>query len=115
MPDMRSLSQTGIRSITGVKGDQGMFGLISKMTSVPRRRDELEQILARVSVGMPGCHSYTVAADMANVHTLWVTEIWDSEARHRDSLSLPAVQEAIAQRRDLVVAMDRIATTTPIA
>ena len=92
-----------------------MFGLISKMTAVPGRRDDLAQILARVSVGMPGCHSYIVASDMADANTLWITEVWDSEARHGDSLSLPTVQKAIAQGRDLIAAMDRIATTAPIA
>lgn len=53
-PVMRCRSQTGILSIACVKRDQGMFGLISKMTAVPGRRDELAQILTRISVGMPG-------------------------------------------------------------
>ena len=91
-----------------------MFGLISMVTAVPGKRHDLAQILARGSGDMPGCNSYTVAADMTDADTLWVTEIWDSEARHRDSLSLPSVQEAIAQGRDLIVAMERIATTAPI-
>ena len=91
-----------------------MFGLIGKITAVPGSRDALAQILVGASVGLPGCHHYTVAADVADADTLWVTEVWDTEASHRASLSLPPVQEAIAHGREMIAGMHRVATTVPI-
>ena len=41
---------------------------------------------------MPGCLSYVVAHDTTEPDAIWITEVWDSEASHKGSLSLPAVQ-----------------------
>ena len=51
---------------------------------------------------MPGCLSYVVAADAAEGDALWVTEVWESQARHQASLQLPAVQAVIAKGRPLI-------------
>jgi quinol monooxygenase YgiN len=79
-----------------------MYGLIGRMTATPGRRDELVAILLEGSDGMPGCLSYVVARDLADPDAVWVTEVWDSRESHAASLSLPAVQAAIARGRPLI-------------
>jgi quinol monooxygenase YgiN len=63
---------------------------------------------------MPGCLSYVVAHDPDDADALWITEVWDSEASHKASLGLPAVQEAIAMARPLIAGFDSRVVTAPI-
>jgi quinol monooxygenase YgiN len=79
-----------------------MYGLMGKMTAVPGQRDALIAILLEGIMEMPGCLSYIVAKDTADENAIWITEVWDSEASHRASLSLPQVQQAIAHGRPLI-------------
>lgn len=90
-----------------------MYGLIGRIRAHPGQRDVLAQILLR-SGAMPGCHSYIVAADPAEADALWVTEVWDSADSHKASLSLPAVQAAIAEGRPLIAGFDSRAETVPL-
>jgi quinol monooxygenase YgiN len=91
-----------------------MYGLIVKMTMVPGKRDEMIRVFQESASGMPGCFSYVVAKDAADENILWVTEVWDSQASHDASFSLPAVKNAIPQGRALVSNFERIAATTPV-
>jgi quinol monooxygenase YgiN len=63
---------------------------------------------------MPGCLSYVVAKDPADDNAIWITEVWDAEASHAASLSLPAVQQAIARGRPLIAGMGARWVTTPV-
>jgi quinol monooxygenase YgiN len=91
-----------------------MYGLIGKMIAVPARRDDLVGILVDGVAGMPGCLSYVVALDVSDDDTLWITEVWESEASHRESLTLPPVQEAIAKGRPLIADMGERVVTAPV-
>jgi quinol monooxygenase YgiN len=91
-----------------------MYGLIGKMTAVPGQREALIAILLEGTTGMPGCLSYIVAADPSDPDALWITEAWESEASHRASLSLPAVQEAIARGRPLIAGFGERFVTSPV-
>ena len=91
-----------------------MYGLIAKITAVAGQRDALARILIEGTVGMPGCLSYVVANDRADVDALWITEVWESQASHRASLQLPAVQAAIAQGRPLIAGFSSRVETAPI-
>ena len=77
-----------------------MYGLIGKISVVPGQRDALAALLLEASHAMPGCLSYVIAADASDSDALWITEVWDSRTSHQGSLSLPAVQAAIAMKRD---------------
>ena len=77
-------------------------------------RDALVAILLEGTNAMPGCLSYVVAHDPANADAIWITEVWDSEASHKASLSLPAVQAAIAKARPLIAGFSDRVVTTPI-
>jgi quinol monooxygenase YgiN len=91
-----------------------MFGLIGKMTAVAGQRDALIAILVDGVGGMPGCLSYVVARDPSDEDALWITEVWDSQASHKASLSLPAVQQAIAKGRPLIARFDQSIPTEPV-
>ncbi len=91
-----------------------MYGLIAKLTAVAGRRDDLIQILRGSAADMPGCLSYVVAKDAADENTIWVTEVWDSEASHDASLTLPAVKNAIPRAKPVIAGFEKIAVTTPM-
>ena len=91
-----------------------MYGLIGKFTATPGQRDTLAGILLDGTGTMAGCLSYVVATDPADPDALWVTEVWDSQASHRASLSLPAVQTAIAKGRPLIAGFSNRVETVPL-
>lgn len=90
-----------------------MYGLIGKITAVPGQREGLIAILLEGTADMPGCLSYIVARNTADADAIWITEVWDSQASHQASLSLPAVQEAIAQGRPLIAGFGERFVTEP--
>jgi quinol monooxygenase YgiN len=91
-----------------------MYGLIGKITAVAGQRDALAKILIDGTGSMPGCLSYIVAADATEADALWVTEVWESQAQHKASLQLPAVQAAIAKGRPLIAGFGTRVETAPI-
>ncbi len=91
-----------------------MYGLIGKMTAVPGQRDALVTILLDGVSGMPGCLSYVVATDPGDADAIWVSEVWDSEASHKASLTLPSVRAAIAKGRPLLAGFGNSTVTTPV-
>jgi quinol monooxygenase YgiN len=91
-----------------------MYGLIGKMTAVEGQRDALIAILLEGINSMPGCLSYVVAKDPAEADAIWITEVWDSAASHQASLSLPAVQQAIARGRPLIAGFGERFVTEPV-
>jgi quinol monooxygenase YgiN len=91
-----------------------MYGLIGKMIAAPGKRDELIAIMLEGVSAMPGCLSYVVARDPANTDWLWITEVWDNEASHKGSLSLPAVQQAIARAKPIIAGFGDYTVTEPV-
>lgn len=91
-----------------------MYGLIGKMKTVSGQRDALVSILLEGVAGMPGCLSYVIANDPDDPDAIWITEVWDSQASHQASLTLPPVQEAIAKGRPLIAGFAERFTTEPV-
>lgn len=91
-----------------------MYGLIVRLTLVPGARDRMVALLRSSAANMPGCASYLIAEDAGDANVLWVTEVWESQASHDASLSLPAVREAIPLAKPLVARFEKIATTIPV-
>ena len=77
-------------------------------------RDALVAILLEGTQAMPGCISYVIASDPADDNAVWITEVWDSQASHHASLSLPAVQAAIAKGRAAIAGFGSRVETVPI-
>ncbi len=90
-----------------------MYGLIVKLIIHAGKREEMIAVLRDSAANLPGCLSYVVAKDAAEENVLWVTEVWDSMARHDASLSLPAVKAAIPRGRALVANFEKVAVTNP--
>jgi len=91
-----------------------MYGLIGQMLAAPGRRDELLTILGGSTGDMPGCLSYVIAKDPANVDALWITEVWTDKDAHAASLKLPAVQAAIAKARPIIAGFPQHVETEPV-
>jgi quinol monooxygenase YgiN len=101
-------------AIASRKGENAMHGLIGKMRAKPGERDALIAILLEGIDSMPGCLSYIVARDPSDPDAIWITEAWDSEASHKASLQLPAVQAAIAKARPIIAGFDSSTVTEPV-
>lgn len=91
-----------------------MYGLIGKMMCAPEHRDSLVAILLEGTSGMPGCLSYVVAKDPTDPNSIWITEVWESQDRHKASLSLPSVQAAIARARPVIAGFGERFETQPV-
>jgi quinol monooxygenase YgiN len=90
-----------------------MYGLIAKMLAAPGERDALIALLLGGADAMPGCLSYVVARDLAEPDAIWITEVWDSEASHDASLTLPAVRAVIERARPLIAGFASSTATAP--
>ena len=105
-------TSTRAKSVTTEK--QSMYGLIAKMKCTPGQRDALITILIEGVSGMPGCLSYVVAKDLTDPDSLWITEAWESQDKHKASLSLPSVQAAIAKARPILAGFGERFETQPV-
>jgi quinol monooxygenase YgiN len=104
-----SIAQAASSTRTGA----GMYGVMGKMSATPGSRDALIAILLEGTAAMPGCLSYVVARDIEDADGIWITEVWESEAHHKGSLSLPAVQAAIAKARPMIAGFSNRVITAP--
>jgi quinol monooxygenase YgiN len=91
-----------------------MYGLIGKMTSQPGQRDALLGLLLQATRDMPGCLSYIIATDTRDEDAVWITEVWEDEASHHDSLQLPSVRDAIAKAMPLIAGFEPGVITNPV-
>ena len=91
-----------------------MYGLIGKMIAAEGKRDELLTIMLQEVSAMPGCLSYVIAKDSKDPNGVWISEVWDSEASHKASLKLPAVQQTIAKAKPLIAGFGDYFTTEPV-
>lgn len=91
-----------------------MYGLIGKMKTVPGQRDKVISILLEDISSMPGCLSYVVAKDPADPDAIWITEVWNNQESHKNSLSLPSVRDAIGRAKPLISGFDQSFETLPI-
>lgn len=80
----------------------------------PGKRDALIAILNDGIREMPGCKSYIIAKDPSDENAVWITEVWESQADHLDSLKLPQVQAAIAKGRPFITGFGERFETEPV-
>ena len=91
-----------------------MYGLIGKMTARPGARDTLVAAILGGSDRMLGCRSYVVALDASDANAIWFTEVWDDEAAHKASLTLPSVKAAISRAMPMIADFGPSFVTTPV-
>lgn len=81
------------------------LGLYTKLTALPGQRDRLVATLLRAASLMErasGCVLYVVNIAADDPAAVWVTEVWDGEQEHRDSLALAGVSELIQEAMPLL-------------
>lgn len=108
------LVAAGMTGRLWAQGEDRMHGMIGRITAVEGQRDALIEILLEGVSGMPGCLSYVVAKDPADLDGIWITEVWDSQANHQASLELPAVRDAIARGKPMITSFDQHIVTRPV-
>ena len=94
-----------------------MFGVYGKLTAHPGQRDALvEQLLraAELIKSAQSCRLWVVNTSLAQPEAVWVTELWESEAEHDASLSLPGVREHIQQVMPLLAALSERIDLRPV-
>ena len=92
-----------------------MYGLIGQFTAHPGKRDELIGCMTNDVGPIPGCISFIVAVDPKDADTIWVTEVWDSEASHKASLQMPAIAASIKIAIPLIAAFGQQIVTEPVS
>lgn len=76
------------------------YGCYVKFTARSGQRDALVEYLLRAADGVrsvAGCQLYLINTSPNEPESVWVTEVWRSQAEHDASLTIEGVQEAISQ------------------
>ncbi len=91
-----------------------MYGLIGKFRAKPGKRDALVAAMLDDDTAIPGCISFVVAHDPSDPDSIWITEVWDSEASHKASLKMPSVKASIERAMPLIAKFDKQVETVPV-
>jgi quinol monooxygenase YgiN len=82
-----------------------MYGLIGQLKTHPGQRDLLVDYLLRsveILRAMEGCYLYVINHAVDDPDTVWVTEVWRSQADHQASLTNETIRSIIASARPLI-------------
>jgi quinol monooxygenase YgiN len=81
------------------------YGLHGSLQARPGQGQALAGILleaAREIASAPGCRLYLVSADTAVPEIIWITEVWDSQEDHDNSLTGEGVRALISRALPLL-------------
>ncbi len=81
------------------------YGLHGKLQAKKGKGEELSNILLEASnlvSQLRGCLLYVISRDVQDKDSIWVTEIWESEGDHDNSLKETAVRSIISQAMPLI-------------
>jgi len=81
------------------------YGLFGNLKAAPGKGDELAAILleaAQLMATAQGCQLYLVGQDTQDDTVVWISEVWDTQQDHDNSLSVTGVKELIGQARPLL-------------
>jgi quinol monooxygenase YgiN len=82
-----------------------LFSMYGKLVAQPGKRDALVEKMLRAAELMKsvsGCLLYVVNTSVEEPDAVWITEIWQDEASHGASLSMPGVRDLIMETMPLV-------------
>lgn len=82
-----------------------LFGMYGKLTAHAGRRDALVESLlqaADLMKSVPGCLLYVVNTCEDEPDAVYVTELWQDEAAHGASLSIPGVRDLVTRTMPLL-------------
>ena len=98
-------------------GTGGRIGRYVRMVAVPGKGSVLAGTLMRVAEGLrgsPGCELYVVNLAADEPDTVWVTEIWSSEAASDRALSDDLGEVGIGQVFALLAGPPELVELTPL-
>ncbi|WP_033316945.1 putative quinol monooxygenase [Pontibacter roseus] len=81
------------------------YGLHGRLNATPGNGENLAHILlqaAELVRTAQGCRLYLVSRDNSTPDAVWVTEVWDSQEDHDNSLLVPGVRELIGEAMPLL-------------
>lgn len=80
------------------------YGFVNAIKVQPGHREDVATILLESASGLAaaGCHLYLVSEAADDEETIWVTEVWESERHHRESLQLPETRDAIERAKPML-------------
>ena len=86
----------------GVVGcpDVGKIGRYVQLKAREGQRDVLvEHMLgaAQILAGVPGCELYVINTSATDTDTVWVTEVWSTQAELDASLTIESVKASVEQ------------------
>ena len=87
------------------------FGLYSKIRTQAGQREAMVAVLleaAAVLQQVSGCQLYIVNLSVTEPDTVWVTEVWKSQAEHEASLTREDIQPILMRGRPLIAGFERI-------
>lgn len=93
------------------------YGLIGSIDAQPGRRDALLAILeegASTVSDVPGCEVYIVSTSPEHPDSVWVMEVWRSQADHDASLNDERIREIIDRARPLIAGMSHRVVLQPV-
>ena len=97
---------------TSKKGKRmSRFGMHAKIRSQAGQRDALVAVLLDAAAALqqvPGCQLYLVSVSPSEPDTVWVTEVWSSQAAHQASSLGDEIQPILSRGRSLIAAFERI-------
>ena len=79
---------------------QSRYGLFGKLQAEEGKGDDLAAILleaSRLVATATGCQIYLVSKDNQNENVVWITEVWDTQEDHDNSLKIAGVRELISK------------------
>lgn len=82
-----------------------MYGLIGNLKTHPGQRDQLLEHLMRgieILREMEGCYVYVITNAADDPDTIWITEVWRSQADHQASLANETIRAIITAARPLI-------------
>jgi quinol monooxygenase YgiN len=94
------------------------YGLFGSFRAHPGKRDELLEILleaAEQTRDAPGCEVWIVSTSPEDTDSIWVTEVWRSEADHAASLTGEETREMIARAMPLIAGFGDRYVLEPLA
>jgi len=80
----------------------GLHGKLSAKTGQGKALSKILLAAANLMQQAEGCQLYAVSIDTNNSDDVWITEIWDNQTNHDNSLKLPGVRELIGQAMPLL-------------
>jgi quinol monooxygenase YgiN len=84
------------------------YALINKLTTKPRKRDRVVELLlesGQLFNGNEACLLYLVTVDVKDANVVWVVDLWKSKKAHTQALGVPELRRYFEEATPLLEGM----------